>query len=276
MSESVDLFCHIPKTAGSTLHHVIRSQYGKRAVLNLYRTPMEESIARVEALPAHIRVIVGHVPYSFRQHVPRPHRCFTVFREPVECIISEYFHIRRTGTHRFHKQVMSGEMTLQDCAALLRNRQACWVAGVPRKTDMSGDEILSQAKENLTTNFAAFGLTERFDETVALFNAALGWNVKHYVCENVNRDRPKREQLTECDMDAVREAAQLDEELYSFAVELFDQRIQARAEEVRVTAERLRSRNRIAEVLAGAVRCLRFSAAIPFLLPWQTLFLELA
>ena len=258
MSEPVDIFCHIPKTAGSTLYHVIRSQYGKRAVLDLYRIPRPETIARVEALPERTRVIVGHFPYSFRQHVPRPHRCFTVLREPQECIISAYYHIRRTGTHRLHEEAVSGEMTLSGCADMLRNRQTRWIAGVPRKSDMPNNEMLAQAKQNLAESFAAFGLTERFDETIALFNTALGWNVKHYVRENVNSARPKREQLTERDMDTVREAAQLDGELYRFAVDLFEKRIQAQPEEFRTTVERLRSRNRIAEVLVGAVRRLRF------------------
>jgi hypothetical protein len=74
------------------------------------------------------------------------------------------------------------------------NDQVRFVSGFAPEEAPS--EALRCAKHNLKEEFTAFGLTERFDESLSLLRRQLGWTrLPVYVPSNVNRDRPTVEEL---------------------------------------------------------------------------------
>jgi len=240
MAEPVTFFSHIPKTAGSTLLRIIRSQYPPEQILNLYRATLRDAFTKVQDLPDTTRMIIGHMSFSLCSHIRRPFRAITIFRDPVERVLSLYYYIARRSTHQCHPAVASGEMTLLDLARMDGNSHILWLSGQDKDTGLAPAELLALAKKKLVAENVEFGLTERFDETIVLFSRKLNWNVKAYMSQNVTLNRPKRGQISPADLSAVESASAPDLELYAFARERFEQKIAQQPPEFTAAVARLR------------------------------------
>ena len=59
---------------------------------------------------------------------------------------------------------------------------------------VSNPAVLTAAKENLARQFIVVGLTERFDETLALLKVVLGWKVNRYRSFRVADNRIAKQQ----------------------------------------------------------------------------------
>ena len=81
-------------------------------------------------------------------------------------------------------------------------------------------DALSQAKDNLGERFAYVGTTERFDEFLAFLNLELGWPTVAYKRSNLNRERPRRDELPADVLQIVEERNALDRELHAYAGDL--------------------------------------------------------
>jgi hypothetical protein len=243
MAEPVIFFSHIPKTAGSTLLRIIRSQYPPEQILNLYRVTRRDAFTKVQDLADTTRMIIGHMSFSLCSHIRRPFRAITIFRDPVERVLSLYYYIAGDPTHPCHAAVGSGEMTLLDLARMDGNCHILWFSGQDKDTGLAPAELLALAKEKLVAENVEFGLTERFDETLILFSRKLNWNVKAYMSQNVTVNRPKRGQISPADLNAVESACAPDMELYAFARESFEQNIAQQPPEFSAEVARLRRRS---------------------------------
>jgi Galactose-3-O-sulfotransferase len=227
MPAPLAFFSHIPKAAGSTLLEILRAQYRRGELLELYDVSGAARDAKLAALAPEVRMIAGHHNFSLRSRVPRPCHCLTLLRDPIELAISLFYYIRSSPTHVQHAQVVSGELTLRQLAHLERNRQATWIAGERKATTLPDDEVLARATAQLLAEDVTFGLAEAFDESVVLFSRALGWTVRPYLSRNLTRDRPRRGQLSADDLAAIEESAAIDLALYRFAQERFAERVRA-------------------------------------------------
>ena len=87
------------------------------------------------------------------------------------------------------------------------------------------DELIARAKENLEKVMVSVGLTERFDESLLLYNRALGWNVQGYVRVNVTKNRPTQDRLAQSDLAIIRENSIVDQQVYDHAKGLFEKRL---------------------------------------------------
>ena len=81
-------------------------------------------------------------------------------------------------------------------------------------------EILRKAKENLQY-FSVVGLTEHFEESLALMKLRFGWELKSYSSFNVTRTRPKKRDLPQSTLDLIAERNRFDIELYDCAAKIF-------------------------------------------------------
>jgi hypothetical protein len=85
------------------------------------------------------------------------------------------------------------------------------------------DVVLSAAKRHLESKYAAFGLTEHFEESRAWISHTLGWDIKPKQRRRAAYpDRPSAEDLNDDDRATLRHLNRLDIELYAFASDLFD------------------------------------------------------
>jgi hypothetical protein len=91
-----------------------------------------------------------------------------------------------------------------------------------RLNNAVGHYTLRQAKRNLLTRYAAFGLKNQFRPSVELFASIL--NVEPHIPEKRlhNTDgRPQKEDLSDATIATVRDFNALDVALYEYAVERF-------------------------------------------------------
>lgn len=214
------LYMHIPKTAGSTFSQILSELYQSAARPCYFDQPEEilKELAKDENNT--IQCIYGHFLYGLHLHLPRPATYITFLRDPVERVISLYY-FWQTYDHSQQEALSKmslKEFILSDEYSQNSNHQTFYLAG--------GTYDLQLAKDNLQKQFAMVGLTERFDESLFLFQKVLGWpKIKHYVSHNITPHRPRKDQIPSEVIELILHKNQLDCQLYEFAKELFEERI---------------------------------------------------
>lgn len=246
------MFLHIPKTAGMTLRAVIRRNYPPRTVWEVTRgtelvLPPEER-RRVQA-------IAGHIPFGAHRALEPPVDSITVLRQPIERLVSMYYYIRRRGPEHPLARYATG--SLADFAdsdySELHDDMTRQLSGLPGKPDA---RTLAVAKHNLLHELAAFGTDDRFDESLLLFQRALGWRTIRYHRENVTARRPPLAAVDVAARRMLERNNRLDLELWDVAVRELAARIEAQPAEFHDALRRFRRRNRAYAALVSTGRTL--------------------
>ncbi|HLY06762.1 MAG TPA: sulfotransferase family 2 domain-containing protein [Rhizomicrobium sp.] len=86
------VFLHIPKTAGQSVHHFLKSLVEPAAVAPA-RVNEQLYLLSVPELRGY-RLFSGHLDWSLLDCVQPPRFVFTILRDPVERILSFYFFLR--------------------------------------------------------------------------------------------------------------------------------------------------------------------------------------
>jgi hypothetical protein len=232
------VFIHIPKTAGTTLTGVLRTNFppGSARVLgNVFhgvgrvsRGPIERLRQSGHVLTRDIHLLGGHIPLGVRDFLPPDSRYITFLRNPVERTLSHYY--RLLSIHR--GKAIPGlpeeptlEQLFEEGQYLHDNLQTRMLSGVVEPFDEVTEKMLQQAKENLATGFVAFGLTDRFDESLVLLKRTLGLRSVVYVSQRMTTARPRTAE-SKAQMTPVAERYNAyDIELYRWAAERFDQTV---------------------------------------------------
>lgn len=227
------VFTHIPKTAGTTFLQILRDNVpagGVGTVGNVFKGSGGSDPKPIERLrnagalrTRHMYVLSGHLPFGASQHLPLETRYLTFLRDPVDRSLSQYYGFFKLNRRRQLPNEGSLEDVLRE-REIYDNLQTRMLSSAPDPFGEVTDEILEQAKENLRDRFTAFGLAERFDESLVLFKHALGLKSVLYINQRVGT-RPRAEEVS-ADMRRVAEGSnRYDIELYDFAADLFERRI---------------------------------------------------
>jgi hypothetical protein len=246
--DKIPLFLHIPKTGGTTLTNCIFDQHEADEnyeseegylVNGIYYYPDGFHKSPDPVVPAgvklalgrrDIRAVVGHFSFGIHQYVNRPWTYVTLLRNPVDRVLSLYYHIRRYEDAEFH-EVVSGGLSIEDFVLHLSckeadNDQTRRISGLEPEFGACSISTLDRAKDNLRRYFSVAGVTECFDETVVLIKRTLGWvHEPYYLPGLVNKDRPASVSLPQKSLNAILERNELDTQLYDFAKALFHERI---------------------------------------------------
>jgi hypothetical protein len=224
------VYLHVPKTGGQTLISSLRLSYGRDATIQLSALdkPLKQTIGAIsQERLATARLVIGHLPYGVHAYLPNVCEYVTLLRDPVARVHSLYKFVLRAVDHPLYEQVRDEKLSLRDFvgsdidATQTRNGQTRQLAGDPNEPPDRGS--LEAAKRNLST-FAAIGLTEKFNESFVHFRRTLRLRIPAYATRNVS---PTVKAEPERDVDElIRDANQLDIELYDFACELFEQQLQ--------------------------------------------------
>jgi hypothetical protein len=247
-ADRTPLFLHIPKTGGTTLKHYIYDQYKTHEdytaeegylVSGIYyypdgfdKEPPSVGPAQVNrTLGRHdIRAVIGHFSFGIHTYISRPWTYVTLLRNPVDRVVSLYYHIRRYKHTRLHKIVSSG-LSIEDFILHLScreadNDQTRRISGLEPAFGACSISTLDKAKDNLRRYFSVVGVTEYFDETLILLKRTLAWTREAYYLPGlVNKDRPTSTSLPQKSVDAILERNELDTKLYEFAKELLYERL---------------------------------------------------
>jgi hypothetical protein len=257
------IFLHIPKTAGSTLNGIIDHQFKRTATFTRhphFSQEFNDEFKKLsEAQRERIRLVKGHMFFGLHEFLPQPAAYITMLRDPVDRIISYYYHtVRHPNYEKVYNNVVSRHMSLKDFASCgltdsFENGQTRLLSGVQEGD--TAKEILERAKKNLQEHFAVVGLTERFDETLILLKRILGWRNIFYTKLNVGMNRSKKkEDIPKETLSIIEKYNELDIELYRYAQERFEEQIRQQDSSFEKELREFRSLNKLYGNLKGFLR----------------------
>src|SRR5436190_5607945 len=208
------IFLPIPKSAGTTLNRLIEWEYPLLQMYSVDPVLSHWSRTHLWHLPQkrlqRFRVFKGHMPFGLHTILPQPATYVAVIRDAVERVISAYYFMSNYVLHPNYWKFRKDHWTLEDFVrrSPRENVQTKMIAGADFDAPCT-EEILAKAKENLQ-NFSVIGLTERFEESLALMKLRFGWKLESYSSFNVTRTRPKTRDLLQSTLDLIAERNRFD------------------------------------------------------------------
>ncbi|MEL7340273.1 MAG: hypothetical protein AAGM67_07290, partial [Bacteroidota bacterium] len=183
---------------------------------------------------SHYKIFTGHFPYGIHHFIRQRCEYFTFLREPIARAISHYNFVKYTGpgAQPNEKNDLHQRYTLEEIfnqpigrhpfrGILTDNMQTRFLAGyyyyfLPKDSSI----LLKAAKKNLRTHYKAFGLQERYADSVQLIADTFDWKREELGVRH--KKSPKKDPVTDETLRILRENHLLDLELYDYAKELFD------------------------------------------------------
>jgi hypothetical protein len=225
-SQYTVVFTHIPKTGGTTLDHIVKgaaAAQGKRwrrlpmtAQLSIPRQDRKQTLLDLsEFSQDELRTydyVTGHMPFGIHRLLPRQALYVVLLRDPVARLLSNV----RFGIDR---EKWSRDTPLEPLfteGKLVDNLQTRHISGVGDSGTPCTRAALDLALENLHSQYAVVGLTERFDDFLKALITLFGWPDIAYVDRQVTRT-PSDPELEARVREATERYCSLDIELYAAA-----------------------------------------------------------
>ena len=224
------IFTHVPKTSGTSFRRsLVEPNVGEAAT---YRWA---GVRRFFADGAAERAFIwGHVPFGMHRLTGREVTYLCFLRDPVDRAVSYYYFVKDSDPtvykHPMRDEADALSLTEFYARRKFQNWQSRFLAGFPyhylyprlasRRFERA---TLDQASANLFGRYACFGLQERFEESLELFQRRLGWERRLEV--ERQKKTGKRPALSELDAPTrarLRELNALDCELYELATARFE------------------------------------------------------
>lgn len=203
------IFLHIPKTGGTTLTDLLMRHYPRTLLYDVDRYGIEpEGAAALGVQMDAADAFCGHFWYGVHRYTSRPYTYITVLRHPVEQVLS-WFNFRYQNP-RYPRYRGDIEAYLADPAYTLEhsNVQTRFLSG-------RAEPDLSLAIRHVESDFAAVGVTEWFDASIARMQQVLGWRNIGYTPLNVST-RPRFEHLPARVIQKILDHNRLDMVLYEY------------------------------------------------------------
>lgn len=226
------IFLHILKASGSTLKFLLNRCYPEENSYTIYPHTggSAEELAAMDQ--TRLQMVSGHFGFGIHEHIHRPTAYITVLRDPVERVLSNYYHEKRASISHLYEALQDG----MDIPAYIKfyveeleadNVQTRMIAGnwYRRGHGPCTDEMLATAKANLRDHFAVTGITERFDESFLLMKRQFGWRYAFSPRFNVTKNRPQRAAVPAETIALIEKHNQYDRALYEYAIQLFEEQI---------------------------------------------------
>ena len=258
------IFLRLPKTGGNTMdglfEHCLPGQffhaYIKRLNSPLLVRPTDWIEEKFLLLPperrARVRCLIGnHVAMDVDRIFDRPASFFTVVREPVDRVVSHFYHVRtepHVPIHRFIR-TMTLEQYLDSGMALeADNLQVRVLSGCaeldgewhPQTGQVTAAPVtphhLEMAKRNIETRFIAAAALEQITQLVWFFKRLYGWpthqvlflprneNAGHQ--QNGGQPRPRVADLPASLRERLERSNHYDRELYLWVKQRFTDQLQ--------------------------------------------------
>lgn len=227
------VFTHVPKTSGTSFRKCLIEPNVPDE--RIYRYHGLRPLAR-ERRPGRA-FVYGHIPYGIHHLLGREARYVTFLRDPIDRAVSYYYFVKDSDPAIYvHPARADAEAhTLVDFYRLRRyqNWQARFIAGLThhylyRRLPAGALDrlVLRGAVANLLGRYRCFGLQERFDESLDLFQERLALPRRRSVApQKKTGTRPRLGAIDASTRAALRDSNRLDCELYEIARERFEEQL---------------------------------------------------
>jgi Sulfotransferase family len=203
---------HIPKTGGTSLNSIVQHGFRDDEVFGVevfehmgpelrdglglatYNYCLQLRGAYHAEDWRRIRYVTGHVPFGLHRAFGGKVKYFTVFRDPVDRIISDFFHrIEENNPARDNGRTLSFEEYVESYHEVrLSNYQVRILAGF-RMLDNKEVPVerrhLEQAKRNVSEHFLAAAPLEGMTELALMIRRTYGWPMRRLLTEYKNKTR---------------------------------------------------------------------------------------
>jgi hypothetical protein len=195
------LFCHIPKTAGSSLKTLVGQ--ASRSVAWVYKgelalgNPNLEFARSFRAAPRP-DMVMGHFSFGGHRLLGIAPRYATILRHPIDRVVSLYRHqtaLTASGgpvSPEIADAIRNG-LTLRgfitsQVTEMTNNHMCRMIAGIPPEAGMKLTEswLLDLALHNLRRHFLVAGTVAAIDDAVAAVGKLLGWRDPRLGVENTS------------------------------------------------------------------------------------------
>ncbi len=262
-AEEAVIFLHVPKAAGSTLNRLIESEYPLFEIYSIDPVFFRHSWAHLQRLSAkrlrRIRIFKGHMLFGLHTILPQSATYITVLREPVDRVLSAFYFMRSYKLHPLYWRLKFGNWSLEDYVRRSRRENVqCKILAGAEYNEPCTAEICETAKANLLRYFSVVGLSERFEESLALMKLRFGWKLQRYSSFNVTRTRPRKADVPRSTLDLIEERNSFDISLYECAANVFQAAVNTHATEIsQITRELESARARTQTPLGSALFSIR-------------------
>lgn len=178
------IFIHIAKTAGTSLREAIARNYRNSEIIYMYPQEPGFPIGHVSALPreqlASARFLMGHfIWYGVHEWIPNECLYFTVARDPVARVWSNYLHLVQSQDPRVLGDVKPGtleEMLESKSRPDLDNSMVRYISGrMDAPVGEINADVYELAVKNMRDAFPFVGLQEELREAYAWLQRRFNW-----------------------------------------------------------------------------------------------------
>jgi hypothetical protein len=220
------LFDHLPKCGGITVGRYLLSHYRYNKVFIIDSRDPQTSVRTFKLFPEATRfdydLVVGHGAHGLLDFVHPETIKMTIFRDPVERIISHYYFVQRDIDNYLHEIVTGKQMTLEEyvTSGISRELRNWYV------THFSGDSIVeaesrpewsvAKAHRIIKDRYHVIGFLDDLVGTMNILGKEAGYR-RHFQNAHLNKtaNRPKKNEIDESALDSIKSVNFLDVELYN-------------------------------------------------------------
>lgn len=235
MSSKRVIFLHIRKSGGTTFNNVLSMQYfGCKSYWATPKNPPKEFLKLPQSERDKIKLVRGHINFGSHEWFSNDSTNITVLRNPNERVFSYLNYWKQdaeahSNNHGWWFELIRKhspeELLSQQMHPELENGMVRQLSGKGHIREKCSQQDLELAMHNLEKRCVAFGLTELFDESLAVFQKVLGWRLPIVYSSAKVRSKniiEPNERLYEL----ISEYNVLDQKLYQFAIHLFKEKYQ--------------------------------------------------
>ena len=215
------IFLRLPKSGSTTLATLLRNKYKKSEVFLIPKSQEKNKLYQLSLEKrAVIKYLDGHDVFGIHEYLPTPSHYITLLRNPIDRVVSHYYYVLRRPDHYLHETVVAKNMELEEYVASgisreLNNGQVRLLSTISCSFGNCTQEMLEQAKNNVSRHFSASATLEDFDKFLLLLKKKLGWNgYPLYRRKNVTSKRPSIKSLPASTIRTIEKYNQLDLEMY--------------------------------------------------------------
>ena len=221
--ESLIVFLHIPKTAGTSLSHLLRQKFKADSITQIYKPsdcarPLADHAAGIDDS---IKCLSGHIDYGIHEHLSRGCAYLSMVRNPISRVLSHY---------NFTKSKDPDAHPLGEAVEYAQNHTV--VEYLERFPAISFEQIrvlsgiksfdhdaLNVAKDNVSSGKILVGLTEDYFHSSEMLFHDIGLGYPRFPLKRKNTTasshKSKRDTFPDkATLAAIEEICALDIELY--------------------------------------------------------------